>query len=751
MWAPGGQQGPAGWDRRRVGARLRAALAGLHELHGLRARQQARVRGALAMQPPPAPVPRGPRAHELRLEAALAALQEQLSRLRRQDVGLKTHLDQLDQQISELQLDVRRTSVEGPDSDSRPSSGFYELSDGGSCSLSASCTSVCSDRLSSSLSTLLPTAPKARTSAGDCRPWSADETTICGAPLPVWGLQAPEEGAGQPLWGTTRPRPVSTGDLERLLPAEAGLPAASADAVSTSVLSPGGGLPAQVLDAKYQRDLVSRGGREVYAYPSPLHAVALQSPLFALAKETPQGDGRSPPASSSRAGLSDPSSIHTGHTLEAGPARACMDRLLGLRGQAKPPRGSVGEQGPPGCALCPPRGADSEGRPERLTSSPGRAAVGGGPQRRDTGGDSPERRGPGPPGGAPRLSSLPEERQKPSSSCIRVGTTPGGPERGGGSPSPHSRAQQAAPDGWEGTARAPAGTAPAPRVHPRAAGSGAPQAGLGTGPPTAQAVKMGRGTGDQVPRSGRPLPPWGALIAPQPRAWVSGLRRRPVQATESPPGRSCSESSLYPVSFLVPLLVARPGGPGASALFPLEAAPAVGAGGEARRRHRRWQSSVEIAARARLAGVQGPGPGPPRPATRRGGGPRPTGAPARPRPPRRDPQAGSESGGSERSAERLSLFRSTIAETSEDEASDHTANRFGDRESSGSDAEDGGQGAGHCPAWPGAATPQPLRTPAGSRLALPPAPTLCRIRASRALKKKIRRFQPAALKVMTLV
>lgn len=45
------------------------------------------------------------------------------NRLRRQDVGLKTQLDRLDRQISELQLDVRRTSTEGPDSDSRPSSG----------------------------------------------------------------------------------------------------------------------------------------------------------------------------------------------------------------------------------------------------------------------------------------------------------------------------------------------------------------------------------------------------------------------------------------------------------------------------------------------------------------------------------------------------------------------------------------------------------------------------------------------------
>ena len=43
--------------------------------------------------------------------------------MRRQDVGLQTHLDQLDRQISALQLDVRRGPSETADSDSRPSSG----------------------------------------------------------------------------------------------------------------------------------------------------------------------------------------------------------------------------------------------------------------------------------------------------------------------------------------------------------------------------------------------------------------------------------------------------------------------------------------------------------------------------------------------------------------------------------------------------------------------------------------------------
>lgn len=45
------------------------------------------------------------------------------SRLRKQDVGLKTHLQQLDQQINELKLDVSKASTEQLESDSRPSSG----------------------------------------------------------------------------------------------------------------------------------------------------------------------------------------------------------------------------------------------------------------------------------------------------------------------------------------------------------------------------------------------------------------------------------------------------------------------------------------------------------------------------------------------------------------------------------------------------------------------------------------------------
>lgn len=117
---------------------------------------------------------------------------------------------------------------------------------------------------------------------------------------------------------------------------------------------------------------------------------------------------------------------------------------------------------------------------------------------------------------------------------------------------------------------------------------------------------------------------------------------------------------------------------------------------------------------------------------------------------------------SEYSAECASLFHSTIAESSEGEMSDNTTNRFGDSESSQSfqslsdsdsslsldegDQVDSLEDEGDL-VWADAAMGP---TAAGHHLPRP-EPAACRIKASRALKKKIRRFQPASLKVMTLV
>lgn len=237
---------------------------------------------------------------------------------------------------------------------------------------------------------------------------------------------------------------------------------------------------------------------------------------------------------------------------------------------------------------------------------------------------------------------------------------------------------------------------------------------------------------------------------PSTRPHQGGLITRPTLARE-PPGRSCSESTLYPVPFLVPLVVAqRESYPASSqALVPMETTLL---GSAARRKQRRWQSTMEISAKARSVNRPGPSLGFPRSPAKRGGGP---GAQSRPTLARQNACARSESD----SAECASLFHSTIAETSEDEeASDHTANRFGD-ESSSNDSEgcvqigrcgsaEAGQGEW---AWPRPLPQQPSRAPGSTRPPLPPVPKLCRIKASKALKKKIRRFQPAALKVMTMV
>ncbi|KAL1770482.1 dapper-like 2 isoform X1 [Sigmodon hispidus] len=765
MWAPSGP-GPAGWDRRRVGARLRAALAGLQELQGLRATQQARVRGALGLHPAP-----GPRGQELRLEAALAALREQLSRLRRQDAGLKTHLDQLDQQISELQLDVSRSSCEALDSDSRPSSGFYELSDAGSCSLSTSCASVCSDRLSPSLGNWLPVfqPSKPRSGMGDWRPRSADETTV-----PAWSPQPNREdsrlmhgAAGQPR-GMFRPRPVSTGDLERVLPDDLELQRAGTDAAFSSLFCQGIEVPAQALDPKYQRDLVARGGQEVYPYPSPLHAVALQSPLFALPKEAPHPDICSPPQEPPLIPV-DQNRTQTVPIHEPGSAEAYIHRLLRLRGQELPLR-DVQEQGndmaPFSRKPCSQR-SDSGGQLEKLACGMDKGEM---KPSRATVKDSLKHQGPVSPVDTETFSSLLNEETTPWIPRVHGAGT-------GGSPL-CSQAQQPHNDYGEGQVQSPSRVlgpesptlSPEPFAYPSCTTGETSPVRLRMGSPQSKAMKVRRRVSDKVPRLGKQLSPqperqWGvhAVLPPEwgpsSRPQQGGLSRRPTLARE-PPGRSCSESTLYPVPFFVPLVVAQQESyPASQALFPMEAPPLSSA---ARRKQRRWQSTMEISAKSRLVGHPGPSLGPSKSPARKTGGPR---AHIRPSLARQDACARSESDPSEHSPECTSLFHSTIAETSEDEdeeASDHTANRFGD-ESSSNDSEGciqsscSGLGIGSAEAgqggraWSRVPPQQTPRAPGSTRPPLPPVPKLCRIKASKALKKKIRRFQPAALKVMTMV
>nr|XP_015194228.1 PREDICTED: dapper homolog 2-like [Lepisosteus oculatus] len=154
-----------------------------------------------------------------------------------------------------------------PTCDSRPSSGFYSVS---GSSLSASCGSVCSEG---------PGGPWAR------RPHSADHSA---AQWPGARLQPAPLQQTRPERGERRP--VSTGDLEilrgflSLSDLCPGLGGRSPGSPSTSSHRPPASFcwdPRFPLDPKFCSDLVSRKTKEVYPYPSPLHAVALQSPLYA--------------------------------------------------------------------------------------------------------------------------------------------------------------------------------------------------------------------------------------------------------------------------------------------------------------------------------------------------------------------------------------------------------------------------------------------------------------------------------------
>ncbi|KAG8126629.1 hypothetical protein E2320_021789 [Naja naja] len=166
--------------------------------------------------------------------------------LRRRDAGLLNQLQELDKQISDLRLDVEKTADEHLDMDSRPSSGFYELSDGTSGSLSNSSNSVFSECLSSChSSTCFCSSLDASLSGSDGRPKSADFIS--------W-LEQNKGTQQNDQVGMASPSTPHTDSFDIV-----------AD-----------------VHPKYQCDLVSKNGNDVYRYPSPLHAVAVQSPMFLL-------------------------------------------------------------------------------------------------------------------------------------------------------------------------------------------------------------------------------------------------------------------------------------------------------------------------------------------------------------------------------------------------------------------------------------------------------------------------------------
>ncbi|XP_074844771.1 dapper homolog 2 [Carettochelys insculpta] len=805
-------QRPGGWDRGRVGERLQAALAGLQELQVLREQQRARVSGALAVPQPPSA--RG----ERRLEATLSALKEQLSRLRKQDVGLKSHLDQLDQQISELKLDVRKTSSEYLDSDSRPSSGFYDLSDAGSCSLSNSCTSVYSESVSSSNTSLLPNCqqPKTRLSVFDYRPKSADETTVHTTKFQHEGIYVSDEcriKGSLDICGTParlRPRPVSTGDLERLRPADPGFQRVT-DPKSVPLLCHGVDLQFPRVDPKYQNDLVSKSGNDVYPYPSPLHAVALQSPLFSLVGVALETDHHPSPTKPTPT-ITGPSLIRTRPVTEARPG-GYINKLLQLtrcrgknhsdaseRGSTKSQPATVLQRliitpSPGGVKI---NSSSSSSQLEKQGSSPESNKAKGKVQKEVPEGECAKQQGTVQSVNGEQPARLPDPESSAVNSCyLAKSTARGSPLAevvGSGLEQSFSCSQICQEVSGAGLLNTKAilprkpnrrcsnlrtanagGDEPVTQsefVHAQFVPAESHQVRVRFASSKMKSVKIKRRTSEKVLRPGKQIlyteKPRGGHVAarlplvewiPQRQHRGKSLVRRPSYAGEVP-GRSCSESSLFPVQFGIPPVPSRSELHRASAntLYSLETAYLDSA---TKNKQRKWQSTVEISAKAHLSSLSnGFGLGPPRQPVRRAGVLRPASMRARSKHHCRGKYAKSESDHSEYSAECASLFHSTIAETSEGEVSDYTTNCFGDSESSDSDSEGSSSSSSLTPdyadadeselIWPEASVRQPGAVHASSQ-PLPPVPKICRIKASKALKKKIRRFQPATLKVMTMV
>ncbi|XP_069063566.1 dapper homolog 1 [Pleurodeles waltl] len=241
------EKGEAESERQRTRERLEATLAGLGELEYLRHRQEGLVKAALSPGARSTARPEPRSLEERILEENILLLRKQLNCLRRRDAGLLTQLHELDKQISDLRIDGEKTPNEHNETDSRPSSGFYELSDGTSGSLSNSSNSVFSECLS-----------------------SCHSSTCFGSPLEA-SLTIPEG------------RPKSTDDLLDWIDHKGSQNDDQASSVVRRSLSaPNSSSSDVVADVhpRYQCDLVSKNGSDVYRYPSPLHAVAVQSPMF---------------------------------------------------------------------------------------------------------------------------------------------------------------------------------------------------------------------------------------------------------------------------------------------------------------------------------------------------------------------------------------------------------------------------------------------------------------------------------------
>lgn len=603
------------------------------------------------------------------------------------------------------------------------------------------------------------------------------------------------------------------GDLERITTADAGFPKTT-DPNFVPPLSPGGEIQFYCVDPKYQSDLVSKSGNDVYPYPSPLHAVALQSPLFSLVGP-PSETERHPLPNKIAPNAVVPSLIRTRPVMDSRPG-GYINRLLQLTRHRGNNQADATERYPtknqPSTMLqrliiTPSAGGvkinSNSSHLEKQGSSQHSNKAEGKLQREMPEGECAKQQGAIPCVNGEKTatmlqaeSSLAMNSCYPAKSSVRDSPLTEAGESSLEPSSPSSRQET------EDSSLSPPNTklAPAKRSHKKSVSLSALKAGgqefvppgefvhakfvpaeshqvrVRFGNSKMKSVKVKRRNSEKVLRPGKQtfymeksrgihhvatrLPmEWN-----QPQRPLRGrnLIRRPTFVGEAT-GRSCSESSLYPVPIRIPHLLSRPELYQAStnAMYSLDAAYVDTA---SKKKQRKWQSTVEISAKTQVASLSGGlALGPPRPQARRAGLMRAVTMRSHTKscyPFRHGTYTKSESDHSEYSAECASLFHSTIAETSEGEVSDYTANRFGDSESSDSDSEDSSNGSSltldcdeeeeHQLIWPDHSVRPPTAVQTSTK-PLPPVPKLCRIKASKALKKKIRRFQPASLKVMTMV
>uniref|UniRef100_A0A3Q3K4F3 Dishevelled binding antagonist of beta catenin 1 n=1 Tax=Monopterus albus TaxID=43700 RepID=A0A3Q3K4F3_MONAL len=236
--------GRCGRDRDSVRARLEATVSGLGELEYLRQRQEVLVRAALELREEERWREAQQSSEEKLLAENILLLRKQLNCLRRRDAGLISQLQELDRQICNLHLDTE-ASHDQLETDSRPSSGFYELSDGASGSLSNSSNSVFSECFCVWLCSL--------TSNSLFLP--SDEPASCLECDGLFGGLCDDSSSSRTVRRSlSAPHPTTLDPISSV---------ASCDSQS-----------------KYHCDLVARNGNDVYRYPSPLHAVVLQSPIL---------------------------------------------------------------------------------------------------------------------------------------------------------------------------------------------------------------------------------------------------------------------------------------------------------------------------------------------------------------------------------------------------------------------------------------------------------------------------------------